>query len=66
MFIDGDHSEAAVREDLRVWERKVRRGGLVVGHDFSPTWIEVALAVARHRGNRSVTLGVDATFWWRV
>ena len=67
MFIDGDHAYSKVLQDLRVWERKVRRGGLVIGHDFSPPWmVEVARAVARHRGNRSITLGVDATFWWRV
>ena len=67
VFIDGDHAYSKVLQDLRVWERKVRRGGLVIGHDFSPPWmVEVARAVARHRGNRSITLGVDATFWWRV
>ena len=34
VFIDGDHSFEAVRDDVRVWERKVRPGGMISGHDL--------------------------------
>ena len=46
IFIDGDHSFGAVRGDLRAWWPKVKRGGLVSGHDHS--WRSVRLAVASH------------------
>lgn len=39
VFIDADHSYNAVKEDLAAWVPKVRKGGIVSGHDYyeSPT-----------------------------
>ncbi len=34
VFIDGDHSEDAVRKDLAAWFSKVKPGGIFAGHDF--------------------------------
>ncbi len=34
LYVDGNHSEAAVREDLDLWVPKVRSGGLCCGHDY--------------------------------
>lgn len=34
VYIDGDHSEAAVRADLAAWIPKVVKGGLIAGHDY--------------------------------
>jgi hypothetical protein len=34
VYIDGDHSEEAVLNDLRSWAPKLKRGGLLVGDDF--------------------------------
>ena len=33
VFIDGDHSFAAVRADIAAWLPKVRPGGILCGHD---------------------------------
>ena len=35
-FIDGDHSAQAVLHDLCAWHRKIKRGGVLAGHDMSP------------------------------
>lgn len=35
VFLDGDHTEAGLSQDLRAWAPKVRDGGLVMGHDWS-------------------------------
>lgn len=35
VFIDANHEEAHVREDIYAWFPKVRSGGLVTGHDYS-------------------------------
>ncbi|NMC63232.1 MAG: class I SAM-dependent methyltransferase [SAR324 cluster bacterium] len=43
VFIDGDHSYEAVREDLKAWYPKVRPGGLFSGHDYR--WDSVMRAV---------------------
>lgn len=34
VYIDGNHGAAHVRADLEAWSPKVRRGGVVAGHDF--------------------------------
>jgi tetratricopeptide (TPR) repeat protein len=35
-YIDADHSYRGVSEDLRLWHPKVKRGGVLAGHDYVP------------------------------
>ncbi len=34
VFIDGDHRFEAVTNDIAQWSKKVRKGGIVSGHDY--------------------------------
>ncbi len=34
VFIDGNHDYAYVREDIALWSDKVKRGGIIAGHDY--------------------------------
>ena len=34
VYIDGDHSYDSVMQDIILWGRKVRKGGIISGHDF--------------------------------
>jgi len=34
VFIDADHSYEAVKADIEAWTPKVRKGGVVSGHDY--------------------------------
>jgi len=34
VFIDGDHTKAAVAHDILKWWAAVRKGGLITGHDY--------------------------------
>lgn len=34
VFIDGDHHFDFIMEDIIAWSRKVRKGGIVSGHDY--------------------------------
>jgi hypothetical protein len=45
VYIDGDHSYAAVLADIQGWWPKVRAGGLVTGHDYSVAGPDVVRAV---------------------
>lgn len=35
VWIDADHEYEKVKEDLLVWQMKVKRGGLLCGHDYA-------------------------------
>lgn len=35
VYIDGDHRFRYIAEDLWEWEKRVRRGGVVSGHDYN-------------------------------
>lgn len=43
IFIDADHRTAAVTEDIVRWSPKVKRGGMIMGHDID--WETVKIAV---------------------
>jgi len=34
VYIDGNHAYSFVRDDIREWTKKVRKGGIVAGHDY--------------------------------
>ena len=35
-FIDADHSYKAVKEDLVCWFPKIKKNGIIAGHDYTP------------------------------
>ncbi len=35
VYIDGNHSEPFVSQDIREWYKKVRPGGILAGHDYA-------------------------------
>jgi hypothetical protein len=58
VFVDGDHSFAAVRADLEYWSSRLQAGGLLCGHDFSshPSLIGVTQAVMDFALQRNLSL----------
>ena len=52
-FVDACHEPYAVEQDLARWWPKIRRGGLLAGHDYSPLFqplVDVVNAWARREG----------------
>lgn len=45
VFIDADHSYEAVKKDIADWMPKMRKGGILAGHDYIPTFEGVVRAV---------------------
>ena len=61
VFIDADHSYDGVKEDIKMWEPKVKKGGLVSGHDIN--MLDVRMAVQEYNMNYDTT--VDNVWYWR-
>jgi predicted O-methyltransferase YrrM len=69
LFLDGDHSESAVRQDWNDWHRFVVPGGVVVFHDArifpggwpQPDWgtVKVVDAFFRHRAGLAWTIAEE-------
>ncbi len=67
-FIDGDHSYAAVREDIADWLPKVKPAGVFGGHDYAKAQepgVQRAVDDWCRESGESVETGMGWT-WWRV
>lgn len=65
VFIDGDHSYAAVLQDVANYYDKVRSGGIISGDDY--IFAEVGKAVDEFFGQKGLQVNQDETqkrFWW--
>lgn len=38
VYIDGNHSEKHFKQDVALWMPKIRRGGILAGHDLTGRW----------------------------
>ena len=45
VFIDACHEYPSIKEDIELWFPKVRKGGIICGHDFGPAHMGVMKAV---------------------
>jgi hypothetical protein len=59
VYIDGDHSYRFVVEDIREWSKKVRKGGIVAGHDYACTDPQINALPQRYRKHEEVGRAVD-------
>ena len=69
IYIDGDHSYEGVMSDLKSWVRKVKKGGVVSGHDFLNIAYGVKEAVEQFaNGTEVITIpenkDEDASFYF--
>jgi hypothetical protein len=45
VYIDANHEHEFIEQDIKGWHKKVKKGGVVSGHDFSDEFYGVKLAV---------------------
>ena len=62
LFLDASHDEASVRADLCAWLPKIRKGGVISGHDYDTSWPGVIAAVDDLLGR--VNRG-PGSLWWK-
>lgn len=65
VFIDADHREPAVADDIAQWALKVRAGGWLGGHDYNRKFPGVVQAVDRVFGPAVKTWGGSIWGVWR-
>lgn len=63
VFIDADHTYESVLEDIRAWAPRIKPGGIIAGHDLTPTFPGVEKAVREHFGDGGFEAVGDC---WRV
>jgi predicted O-methyltransferase YrrM len=65
IFLDGSHDGASVIEDLCVWTPRLRRGGILAGHDYDPKHPELCAAVDAFAAAQGLQVrrGPRSIFW---
>lgn len=66
VFIDGDHSYEAVKEDIAAWLNRVRPGGYIGGHDWGERFPGVRQAVRGAFDVADIELGDDKTWFVKL
>lgn len=61
VYLDGDHSFQAITNDICEWEKKVKIGGILAGHDYTGQSSQfvpyVVDAYAKAYGRKLITIG---------
>jgi len=65
-YIDGNHQYEFVKKDIELYYPKVRKDGIIGGHDFEGTCMGVVRAVLEFANNNNLELFTDGMDWWMV
>ena len=63
VYIDGEHDEASVKEDIREWRRKIKFGGYLMGHDYYLPHVQKTLS---EHGLFFVSVAPDSSWIARI
>ena len=63
VFIDGGHDFKDVNGDINAWLPKIKSGGTIAGHDYSPNWPGVIEAVNLNFKDFKIS-GENNTVWF--
>lgn len=73
VFIDGNHDYENVLEDITVWEKKLKPGGILSGHDYFVPKDNIRKAVNKYTKAHRRKLQTDnsfdercGVFWWTI
>jgi hypothetical protein len=61
VFIDGDHTRKGVTRDIENYLPKIKPGGVICGHDYSPGFPDVIKVVNEKFGQ----VGLAGTIWYK-
>lgn len=64
VYIDANHSYKSVLEDITAWYPKVKKGGVIGGHDFSGKFPGVTKAVVEYAEKNKIEIMGSGADWW--
>ena len=62
IYIDGQHTKQDVTRDLKLYLPKLKKGGIIAGHDYHEVWPGVKDAVNKLVGGPEMVY--EDTSWW--
>jgi len=63
IFIDANHEYEYIKENLCIWTSKVKRGGLIAGHDYGNKWKGIKKAVDEFVPEDRLKIEQFAVWW---
>lgn len=66
VYIDGDHSYESVKQDINLWYLKVKKGGILSGHDYDKTTNGIIKAVNEFCNKNKLEFMTASTDWWII
>jgi hypothetical protein len=66
VYIDGSHKYKTVKRDIELFYKKVKKGGIIGGHDFWASEVGVCKAVLEFAENNNLKLNGKLTDWWII
>lgn len=66
VYIDGNHSYEYVKRDIELYYSKVKKGGIIGGHDFTADHLEVSKAVWEYAHKYDLILHGKESDWWII
>ena len=64
IYIDSAHTEETTKKELEIYYPKMKRGGVMAGHDFYGDNVGVAIAVADFTKKYNIELYGKDVDWW--
>jgi hypothetical protein len=66
VYIDGNHSYEYVKDDIKSYFPKLKKGGVIGGDDFSTSFPGVPKAVIEFAGKKHLSIHGDEKDWWII
>jgi hypothetical protein len=67
VFIDANHEYDYIKENLELWTPKVKKGGLVSGHDYeNKKWSGIKKAVDEFVPKEKLNVAEEFLVWWYI
>lgn len=66
VYIDADHHYDSITNDLKLWYPKIKKGGVLAGHDYHKSMEGIVMAVNEFCVDNKLQLMYAETDWWTI